>query len=270
MNPSLNPDRFSWNRIGALCHYYGPRLRKQMIIYFCVSLIASIITLIPAPGAFQVALFTMSQTALQLMYYMAPVVLAKNGDTRIVDRLLPATSLEKFLFLTCYFIPVTGALTLLLPLISSKVYMMIPAVQTADLVDLLNIRANTSWPIQLTNIMGGISCVLTCLYVVVRSHSNRTLKGVLSVFGVEIAIGILGAIWGMSSAFMKGFHDGYSGVCPNNLNALSREETNQIMHDAITGMTQSDGFLIAVNVIIGGYMLLMFILNYRVQKKMSV
>ncbi|MDE6549149.1 MAG: hypothetical protein K2L22_09125, partial [Muribaculaceae bacterium] len=66
-------------------------------------------------------IYSPCRTILLFIFIWAPIVFTKGGDTRIVDRLIPASALEKFLFYMSYLFIVVGLACYLCPWIAEKI-----------------------------------------------------------------------------------------------------------------------------------------------------
>lgn len=257
-------DRFSFHRMMEVAAFHKPNIEKQILIYLIVSVISAICTLLPVHAIAQAALYTITWTILGLLVYLAPCVLAKSGDSRIIERLLPASVAEKFWFRILYFLVLVPVITYLLPYTAAYLYLQIPSIQTEEFNQIIDILFDMKLSLRCLGLFTSGACILTCLYTVTRARSNRILKGILSVFAVQIAGGILGAIWGLSSAFMAGFRAGITGTEP------SDEIAQQELVKKVAGqMFDSPYYWIVIGITIA-YFLLMLILNYRILKKQNL
>lgn len=204
-------DNFSWKRVAAVASFYRNCTDRQLLIYGLVSLLFFVLTLLPFTGNAQAGLFTMIWTILPLLLQMSPVVLSKHGDSRVIERLMPAKASEKFAFFLIYFLIVIPVFVYLLPELALVIYIHVPAIQTEEMLPLARLHQQNYPLFIVMNAFSSAAGTLTCLYVVLHARHNRTLKGILSVFAVMIAIGILGAFYGAAAVFKAGYIAGSSG-----------------------------------------------------------
>ena len=210
MNQDLNNinsgavDRFSWRRVWAFGNIFRSIIGRQLLVYGSFSLLVAVTMLIPFGAATQVGLAGLFGVVLGFLYYLSPVALCKRGDTRMVMNMTPVLPNEKFAFFMIYFLIVLPAVIYLPYRISEYIYLASPSIQTPLMKELLEMsRAHMS-----NYLMQMVQCAaitLICLYVVLSCHGNRTLKAILTVFGILVGIGLTGAIIGFSTAFMEGY-----------------------------------------------------------------
>lgn len=256
-------DRFSWRRVALVAGYYRIVTDRQLLIYLGMSALMAVLSLMPFPEAVQMAIFSIFWMALPVMFYVAPAVFASKGDGRPVGRMLPARTSERFIYLMLYLLVALPAATFVLPLLAEILYLRIPAVQHSGMMEIIHMQFNNPLLIKSLNLLGGVSAMLTCLYVVQRARSSRVVKGILAAFAVEFAMGIIGAFYGMAYVFRKGFEDGMAagaGQC------VEPPTVQELMEE----MTQATPFVIIALTVIGAYMVLMFWLNYRIMKKRNL
>lgn len=254
-NHMINASRFSWRRVRDVAFFYRAGVERQVLWYLIISVVSAIITLLPLKGYIQVGLYSIVWTVLPLLFELAPCMMAKGGDSRIMERLIPATPGEKYAFRILYFLIVVPIATQLLPRLAMYLYTQIPAIQTEEMSYVLDAALSSSPILWINNIATASGACLTCLYVVTRARTNRTLKGVLSVFAVLIFQGILGAIWGFTTAFRMGLEDGLAGKISKDSTAFSQ----QLIEDMSTSP-----YMIMVGGIMIAYFIVMLVLNYRI------
>lgn len=249
-------DGFSWHRVAELAAFYRPITNRQILCYFLFSLLATIVTLLPLEEMAQMGLFTLIWTVLPLLYYLSPIAFCKSGDSRIVERLIPASPFEKFTFRMLYFLVVMPIVIYALPEAAIRLYGLIPSIQTEGMNSFYELRMNNGAPIILINILTAVSTMLACLYTIYHVRTNRTLKGVLTVFAVQVGCGIIGAIWGFASMFRMGFEDGVSGKVRDDI------AIEEIQRNPISVLVGSPYCTIMI-CIFGVFTALMLWLNYR-------
>lgn len=234
MNQDLNNiqsgafDRFSWRRVWAFGNIFRSIISRQLLVYGAFSLLAAVTMLIPFGAATQVGIFGLFSTVLSFLYYLSPAALCKRGDTRMVMNMAPALPNEKFVFFMIYFVIILPLVISLPYRVSEYIYLACPSIQTPLMKDMLEISFvhNSNCVMQAVQ---GVVITLICLHVVLACHGNRTLKAILTVFGILVGIGLTGAIIGFSTAFMEGceFMENIENADP----AAPFENVSQLMNN---------------------------------------
>lgn len=266
INESLNDDSrpeatvrdgFSWRRVALVAGYYRYFTDRQVLVYLAISVLSATLLLVPMPKEAKLAIFTLVWTALPVLFYFAPAVLAAKGDTRPVSRMLPARASERFVYLMLYFIVLVPAVLFLLPSLAEWLLCNVSALRgEGELEYLFELQYDKPLVLSVLNIFGGVGTALTCLFVTGRARSSRVVKGVLAALGVQFALGIIGAFYGLSKVFAMGFEAGAKG----------KQASPPAMQDLMNEMAQATPYIICSITAIGLYMLLMFWLNYRDMK----
>lgn len=237
MTPTdLSTPGFSFQRVWAYASYYMPRLKWELLIYAGISLICSLICLIPAIDDVQMIFFVGAWTILPILFYCGPLIFATGPNTKIINRLIPVSAAEKIVFYYVYLLVVVPIVVFLLPLISAWIYMSCPALQTENMLMLYQTKFH-SWSILFfINILGGIFVVQACFWCVEYFQHNRMLMGIVGVIVANIFMGILGGIIGIVAA-VKGFKDGYMDAvngCAANAEAATEEIVKNVLNDLNT------------------------------------
>lgn len=231
-NDTSAVDKFSWRRVWEFGVLYKYSLVRQMIAYGAFSIFAAIIGLMPFGPTAQVGLFSLFASALGIAYYISPVALSKWGDTRMVMNLTPALPMEKFVFFMIYFLIVLPVIVFLPNYLSQLTYLHIPSVQTEPMLELVHLSLDYNYN-TISKLVQSAALMLACFYTVLVCKENRTLKGILTVFGILICVGMTGFILGFSRALMADFEI-------NNLPANPHESVyanmTQIMAEMKTSM----------------------------------
>lgn len=254
-------DLSSVSRFKLLARFYSPGFSKQLLIYLSASLLFAILILMPFPYYAQVGIFTMISTAMALMVQMAPVVLAKSGDSRVIEKLIPASPSEKFLLFAVYFFIIIPLAVYVLPEAALGLYQKIPAIQTQDMLILVKIHQNNPAIIVIMNIINASAAIATCLYVVIRVRRNRVIWGILSVFACNIALGIIGAIYGAASLFKEGYEAGRAGL------DLDAQQNVEHLLSVMVGET---GYTVTVISIVAVYLVSILYVTYRHIKNSNI
>ncbi len=259
-NKERATSRFSWGRVWQLALFYRSSFLRQLALYGALSLLCAILTLLPLNGYLQVGIFTVSWIALQFCYDLGPIVLCKSGDARIVERLIPAAAAEKLALRLIYFLAVTAIAVFLLPEAALLIYRAWPAIQTSELMMLVDIRFNNPISLRILNLFGAIATVLTCLYFVTKPRTGRFVKGFVSVIVFQIILGTVGAIYGIIFALKKGFEDGYAGKEPDPCSPA------ELSTQAVESLTANHSFTWGLSIALAIYIVIMVRLNYKALK----
>lgn len=244
-------------RVCELWKFYSPVILRQSVVYLIVALLFTFLTLMPLYSAVQIALFGLIWTVIPLMFQLAPISLTKGGDARIIEKLIPASASEKYVVYMLWFLILIPAIIFLIPEGALWAYTEIPAIQTEKMLELVNLHFANPLVCKVMNLFSAVAGMLTGLYVCLHARTNRTLKAILSVFAVNFAVGIIGALYGMSAVFARGFSDGLS-LGENCEGEPTPEMINGIVQDVIANTP----WLIGITGVIGAYMVLMFVMNY--------
>lgn len=198
---------FSFRRVLELAHFYRPIIEKQTLVYGIISIGGSILLLLPVPEILQIAIFTIVWTILPFMIELAPCILGKSGDSRIVERLLPASAAEKLVFRLIYFWIVIPAVTYVLPWVAALLYMNMPDVQTEDVMGFYDMMTCRTFLTGVVNVLTMLVVTTTCMYFVTLARHNRVLKGIIAVICSQVFISFFGAAWGFWISFNAGVCD---------------------------------------------------------------
>lgn len=279
-------DGFSFSRVAALAAYYRPFCAKQLICYGLLSLAFAILTLLPMPDMVKVAIFTICWGAIPILYSLAPIVLAKSGDSRIVERMIPASAAEKFCFYALYFWVAVPIAVYLLPFLANLLYLHIPSIHTKGMAGLVNLQMHNPAQVLVLNCMTSLAISLTCLYVILSAKSARIVKAVILAFAVQFGFGLFAGILGGFVGFNEGFKDGLNGEMerkmteytvrtgsdPSYLDGVNAgmEKGFDLAGSMVSDMINQRGVMITLYIIIGVYLLIMFWCTYRYLKRANL
>ncbi|MDE5875699.1 MAG: hypothetical protein K2G69_05390 [Muribaculaceae bacterium] len=204
-------DSFSFARVWALFTFYAPTLRRQMLIYFCVSFLLSLTLLIPGDDEMRVAFFSIVFTVIGWMNYLSPLSMTARGRLSIIDTLLPVKASEKLVFFLLYFWIIIPCTLFLSPFLVEWWLLNNQDILTPTINTMIGMQLHPSIIMWMMNIWGAMWIILTCLYMVLYAKRNRAIYGIVGVVCVEIVLGFLGGIYGGIMAFKKGLADGLAG-----------------------------------------------------------
>ncbi|MDE6298785.1 MAG: hypothetical protein K2M10_03970 [Muribaculaceae bacterium] len=204
-------DSFSLVRVGALFSFYGSTLRRQTLVYICVSFILSWLLLIPGDEELRVTLFGGLFSVLGWMLYLSPLSMTSRGRLSLVDTLLPVKASEKLVFFLIYFWVIIPFTLYLFPSLFEWWMINHPATFSPSVETLLKLQISPSFLMFMMNVCGAMWVTVTCLYMVIYARRNRALYGIIGAMGVQIVLGFVGGIYGGIMAFKKGFADAAAG-----------------------------------------------------------
>lgn len=253
-------DRFSCYRVMQLYRFNAPVITRQCIVYFAISVLCAILTLLPLRESFQTGLFTVTWSVLPFMFYLSPLAFGKTTDSTIIERLIPASPIEKVTFYLSYCLIVIP-IVVLLPAYSARyLYNVLPAIQTPQMLMLLELQSTQLPVVKAINILTAVSTVLTCLYAVKVSNTNRVLKGVLSVLGFYFLVLIFGVFYGITAAISGKMN------CIRNID-VNGEADGKMVQEVISNMFDNVLMNTIVLSFLSIYIILMVFLTYRCMKR---
>lgn len=217
---AVAPEKFSWRRVAAFAAYLAPATKRQLLVYGAISALFALLQLLPLSEIGQFSVFTLVWSVIGYLYTLSPLAFVKHGDSRIIDRLVPVSAIEKYTFYMLYLLVAVPLTVYLLP----GLVIFYQAAHPEDCSETLSmlVKIQTSLPalIMTQNALTALVSMMACFVTVLAARTNRILRGVAAMFGVQILIGIVGGIWGLSSAFSRGFADGLSGNDPQRITEL--------------------------------------------------
>ena len=187
------------------------------------------------------------------MFIWAPIVFTKGGDTRIVDRLIPASALEKLLFYMSYLLIVMGLACYLFPWIAEKISAVIYPSDMNGGVTLQNERVPLVF--EWSTYLSTIAAMLTCFYFVIAAKHNRLVKAYLISIGVSIFLSTINTFYGVKEAIVAGYREAASQG-----SAASETEITEMVSSALNDHLHFSFFALAINV---GLIFLLIFLSYR-------
>lgn len=188
-------NEFSWKRAWAISSLYEPAIKWQMIIYALVSLLTG--GIIYALNASALGILTMGLfgTVTSFMVYFGPIVFARKSNM-VIETTLPATNAEKCVFYVLYSVIVLPALVNLpyhaVMFIGNAIH---PVADSFK--DILSLQNDAIVKTYGLNLLSGLLPITICLYTLMASEKNRIVKAILWTIGVNIALALIGAIYGI-------------------------------------------------------------------------
>lgn len=197
-----------------LTKYYATRVRKQAIMYACVSMVFAILLTVNISERADAALCVIVFTVLPYLFAFSPIIFAKGGDTRPIERMIPARPAEKFWLQTGYLLVVVPLLVYTLPLLAMAARTQYFGFPTPRVMEMIILRLKPDNSQFYFNIADNLAMMALAFYVVNRATRSRMLYGILAVVCYQIGCGIIGAVFGFYWAFNKGLDDGMAGQDP--------------------------------------------------------
>ena len=197
---------FSWHRVMQLYQYNSPWLSKQTAIYFLFSFTTALIFLITRGLAWQVTLYSTCCTVQIFMFIWAPIIFTKGGDSRIVDRLIPASPIEKFVFYMSYLLIIMPIACYLLLFIAEKIYL-ISGPADGPMYEALETELYVPATYKIIQYLSTLAAMLTCFYFVIAAKRNRFVKAYLLSIGVLIIISSYPSFLIVKEAFLAGYNE---------------------------------------------------------------
>lgn len=196
---------FSWKRVAQLYEYNGPWLKKQTIVYAGISLFTALFFLFAHGRMWQMAIYGTLSLILTFMFIWAPIIFIKGGDSRIIDRLVPASPMEKFVFYMSYLLPVMLIVCFLFPRLAEEFYPILISGSNnfATIKEIGDLMPDTY---QWTQDLSVIAAMITCFYFVIVAKKNRVVKAYLWPIVAMSVFSSLGVT--TKEAFIQGYNDG--------------------------------------------------------------
>ncbi len=244
---------FSWRRVAQLYQFNAPWIKKQTMIYFLFSLLTSILYLLIPSQIIRTGVFSTCNTILLFMFIWSPIVFTKGGDTRIVDRLIPASALEKFLFYMSYLLIVIGLACYLFPWIAER---FLPKLYSFNNSEVWIPKRVSVTPIvfEWSTYLSTIAAMMTCFYFVIAGKHNRLVKAYLISICVSIVLSTFSTFYGVKQAIISGYKDAGQDI------PFNESEVAEMVSNALNDHIHFSIFALAVNI---GLILLLMWLSYR-------
>ena len=245
---------FAWQRVAMLYQYNSPWIRKQTTIYFLVSLAASVLYLIIPSETVRMTVYSSSCTVLLFMFIWAPVVFTQGGDTRIIDRMLPASAMEKIVFYMSYLLVVVGLACFFCPWIAGKLYHLLYRGEAAG-VESIESSLYIAKLYEFSQYISTIAAMMTGFYCVVAVKRDRVMKAYLISTLVYILTSSMNTFYGIKESVMLGFNNAIKDSKP-----INEREIVEMVCSAMNNHLPFLIFCIAVSLV---YILLLMWLGYR-------
>lgn len=243
---------FSWERVAQLYQYNDPWIRKQTIIYLLFSLATSLCYLLIPFQTLRMAVYSPCCTVLMFMYIWSPMVFTRGGDTRIVDKLIPVSPIEKFVFYMSYLLIVIGLSCYLCPWIAEKISAVLyPDMNDGEMLQNEQVPIVFKWSTYLST----IAAMLTCFYFVIAAKRNRVVKAYLISIGVSMFLSTLNTFYGVKEAIIAGYKEAASQGSP-----ASEAEIAEMVSSALNDHLHFSICALVVSLV---YILMIMWLSYR-------
>lgn len=247
-------DTFSWRRVMMFARTYRYTIRRQLLIYGALSLLAAAATLIPIDkDSVHVGIWSMFISMLAMAYGLAPAAFAKSGNNRAIEQTVPASAAEKLTFYMLYNFVVVGTALYILPCAAELIYLNTPSLHTPRMLEMIRIvwghPANA-----LMKVTQNMMMSVTAFYVVMNTRTNRTLKSILAGLGTWFALGVIGAIYGLMET-IDVFEKKLAGLDPANSEHIARQ--------LVSDMFSKSGLFYSIAAVCAIYTVVMVCLCYR-------
>jgi len=239
---------YSLHRVAQLYRFNLPWFRKQLLAYLAVSVATALLYIFGKGHIWQSPVNSICNLALAVMFILSPLVFIKGGDARIVERLIPASAVEKFTVHITWMllmIPVC----FLFPWIAEKIF-------ADDFRIMAGMEHQTPAVFDWISYLSALAAMFTCYYCVVFAKANRMLKGVIFSFVVIIAFNIIGAVFVAMEAFIIGYNAGAAGIG-------TEPDANVIAQQVTDAMFSHLGYTYIIVGVYAAYIVLMLGLSYR-------
>lgn len=255
-------DNFSITRTLSLFGFYSSTLKRQLLTYVIVSILLSLLLLLPVADVIRTGFFSMTWMIIQWLWYLSPISLTKRGYSNGIETLLPLKASEKFAFFILYFLIIIPVCLYTLP-VCAELYILKgdPELVTV-FTNLVYFQLHAGWIIRCINLFSALLSVSVCLYYVLKSKHNKVLYGIVSAFVCQIVLGVLGAIVGGYEEMASGFKDGWNGVevNPGIVREVpeSAEESIRIVNQLLQPSEATIGVIIIIIIAIIVYLTLIY------------
>lgn len=181
-------NRFSWGRVTKIAGYYRPALRTQLILYPLVALVTGLSIGLSEKYPHIAILTGLLVTAMVFMLYWGPTAFSRKSS-RQIEVMLPARASEKATFIILYcmvFLPLLVGVPFYL---GQELMELLLGVDSSEMFN--GFASLRVWTIEQ---MQELVPLVTCMYVVCRSKTSRTSKGILYSILSLVALGVIGGL----------------------------------------------------------------------------
>lgn len=197
---------FSWHRLSLVSRYYYPLIRPQILIYPLTALVLAAVQSALNHSEAGILFGGMFETFLNFMMYFSPCIFAKRSD-RYIETMLPATGVEKSVFILTYCL-------VLLPMLTWGLHFCALTALDSVWPPDETVMAFKSGMNEMSDLIGMSGLVRlaqeyiplsTCLYCVMALKNNRMIMSMVWAVVSLVSITVLGAIAGIWMAMTEGF-----------------------------------------------------------------
>lgn len=245
---------FSWARAAQLYRYNAPWIRKQTAIYFLFSLATALLYFFIPSETSRMTVYGTCGTVLQLMFIWAPIVFTKGGDSRIIDRLIPASTPEKFAFYMSYLLVVIGLVCFFCPWAAEKLFQRLHPGE-GGMVETIKTTLDVPKYVACSQYLSTIAAMMTCFYCVVAVRRDRIMKAYLISICVLFLMSSLISFYGIKESIVL--------VCNEAFVNASRVDEFEMADKVYTAMSDHLVFLSFCMAVSIGYVLILMWLSYR-------
>ena len=250
---NIQTSSFSWKRVARLYQYNAPWIRKQTTIYFLFSLATALLYLFIPSETVRMTVYSTCNTVLMFMFVWSPVVFSQGGDTRVIDRLIPASPSEKFAFYMSYLFVIIGLACYLCPWFAEMICRILYPGREGGVE---TIRTTLKIPVffEWSQYLSTIAAMMTCFYCVVAVKRDRIMKAYLISIGVLILTSSLNMFYGLKESLVLGLKEA---------SGKSQASETEIVEKMYSAMNDHQSFLILCLAVSLMYIFLLMWLSYR-------
>lgn len=245
---------FSWARVAQLYQYNAPWIRKQTTIYFLFSLATAFLYFFIPSETGRMTVYGTCGTVLQFMFIWAPIVFTKGGDTRIIDRLIPASIPEKFVFYMSYLLVIIALACFFCPWVAERIFQRLYPGEGGT-VETIKTTLDVPKYIEYSQYLSTIAAMMTCFYCVVSVRRDRIMKAYLFPICVLFLMSSLNSFYGLKESIVLVCNDAFV-----NSSQVDELEMADKVYSAMSDHLVFLSFCMAVSI---GYVLILMWLSYR-------
>ncbi|MDE6291203.1 MAG: hypothetical protein K2M16_06700 [Muribaculaceae bacterium] len=250
----IQTSSFSWGRVVKLYQFNAPWIMKQTAIYFLFSLAVALLYIFIPSETVRMSIYGTCSTVMMFMFIWAPIVFTKGGDTRIVNRLLPASASEKFVFYMSYLLIVIGFACYFCPWIAEIAFNKFYPGEEGD-VETIKSTLDISSFYLYSQILSTIAAMMTCFYCVVAVRRDRIIKAYLLSICVLFLMSSLNMFYGLKESVVLGIQEATGN--------RSRASETEIVEKVYSTMGEHMDFMIFCLAISIVYIVILMWLSYR-------
>lgn len=187
-------DRFSWQRVKMVAHFYYPCLRMPLLLYPAVSAVVGILNAWLTQSMLGLIFSALPALLLSFMFYLFPLFLTRP-QSPTVETMLPATSAEKATFFAIACLVVNPFLVYIPNYVCSLIATLFTNNELS--IQIQSLTTEITGSSYGFNTLSALPPLATCMYVVLSRWGNRIGSAIGYTIAAIITITVLGAIGGI-------------------------------------------------------------------------